>query len=1074
MAYFLTPFFNLEFDDPRDEQVFMDTLWRARRGPLLKSLLLFSPAVVLILYGQLRVTQRISGVGTISAVTMTLMTIFVVLDVLGERYANAEETARVKKNDDEGATALNSALPYRLAGAEGSGDSVPAKNLFPWARPAVSFLALMQPVVMGLAVFLLGFFLCSDVDSHYNNVECNLLVNGYVPPWWHYGPSASMVVACMSGVKLKNAAVGRFFLLFAYVLAFLERLPPVRLVSAVALHVVIGFMLLFGMFSLEAASRNNFIETRNRVKALLQQHKLALRGKERAEARAREAEQRAQAHLRETFRVSFPDYDLVSRQTLELIQQAQAKLPEAKQRNLVRFEAHFEDFELERKLSSGGFATVYRGTFRGQPCAVKSISARNNLSIGGIKGLIYEVLTLSTISHPYIVRTLGCCWSPHICLLLEYMPKGTLRDLLAYRALELSWERPLLGCATQVASALEYLHSRDPPIIHRDVKTRNILMKDFATCKLADFGLSIELGQGNTMGTVAGTKRYCAPEVLKSGTTTPKADVWSYGVVLWEMAARTHFKERLVKATELPSVLPYPLPNAVRTVIRQCLAVDPEKRPTFEQILTLLGDAEREIQSDAWRETVASFNAASELRAHGRRSSTVTNTARTESGLSSDTVGVGGTLKGLDLPTVDASAASGAATTRTEGATREYTFDGTTGNTAKGEFTTDGGSSSLRFSSSEPDTGLGPESGTLDVGEDGPLEHLDNGISGERDGDAFDELDHSVSMLSGVHPAHGELLWGDMVPRTVRGNEALFEQAGNPLAPGAFGAGVPPLGTLAGAVLPSALVRNAGIAVPPGGLPRTSAAGSVAPGGTREQRAMNTASAPRRVDPEAILSRLNEVDDDCLAEFESKVKHGTMSPALHGGVPPVGGLVKAGATVPPSNAAALVARLNDADDDCIAEFDSKVPLSSMQANAFALQDDDDDALPSAETLARLADVDTSAPPPSIDISAPPVDESSPASRFAGSSEEPGQHASERDMRLWQTHSTMRARMALVKPPPPKRRSGHFSFERPNLPSLGEGDDDKSESAAGHKQEDDLRGEDSAHDAMNGEEEMDEW
>jgi serine/threonine protein kinase len=205
---------------------------------------------------------------------------------------------------------------------------------------------------------------------------------------------------------------------------------------------------------------------------------------------------------------------------------------------------------------------------------------------------VTEVITLTNLNHPHIIKVIGHCWAPQICMVLEYMPKGTLHDMLTYKALQLSWESPLLDVAQQMASAVAYLHSMRPPIVHRDIKTRNILMRDFRTCKLADFGLSV-LSKADSR---AGTVRYVAPEVAAYGESTVRSDVWSLGVCFWEMATRARFPG-LRAAQRLPRRLPYSIPVAMRAVAFGCLSHDPATRLSAHDTEACLEEILRRIAS---------------------------------------------------------------------------------------------------------------------------------------------------------------------------------------------------------------------------------------------------------------------------------------------------------------------------------------------------------------------------------------------------------------------------------------------------------------------------------------------
>ena len=180
------------------------------------------------------------------------------------------------------------------------------------------------------------------------------------------------------------------------------------------------------------------------------------------------------------------------------------------------------------------------------------------------------------------------------------MPRGNLADLLACSSVKLSWRESLLTLSMQVASALSYLHGHADPIVHTDVKARNILLSEVDQCKLADFGLARawpasqkRRGSKRSIGIVAGSGRYIAPEVRRGDGIRPCADVWSFGVTLWEMTLRRQFPSSADADSRTPrwsrllttygDYISQPSPF-VRQLIASCLRVDPRERPASGEI----------------------------------------------------------------------------------------------------------------------------------------------------------------------------------------------------------------------------------------------------------------------------------------------------------------------------------------------------------------------------------------------------------------------------------------------------------------------------------------------------------
>ncbi|KAG4401457.1 hypothetical protein GLYMA_07G270700v4 [Glycine max] len=194
-------------------------------------------------------------------------------------------------------------------------------------------------------------------------------------------------------------------------------------------------------------------------------------------------------------------------------------------------------FSQDNDIGSGGYGKVYRGILpNGQLIAIKR--AKKESIHGGLQ-FKAEVELLSRVHHKNLVSLLGFCFERgEQILVYEYVSNGTLKDaILGNSVIRLDWTRRL-KIALDIARGLDYLHQHaHPAIIHRDIKSSNILLDECLNAKVADFGLSkmVDFGKDHVTTQVKGTMGYLDPEYYTSQQLTEKSDVYSYGVLMLEL-----------------------------------------------------------------------------------------------------------------------------------------------------------------------------------------------------------------------------------------------------------------------------------------------------------------------------------------------------------------------------------------------------------------------------------------------------------------------------------------------------------------------------------------------------------
>ncbi|XP_033762114.1 mitogen-activated protein kinase kinase kinase 20-like [Pecten maximus] len=250
-------------------------------------------------------------------------------------------------------------------------------------------------------------------------------------------------------------------------------------------------------------------------------------------------------------------------------------------------EVDFDDLQFFEKCGGGTFGSVYRALWKSQDMVV---------AVKKLLALDKEATVLSVLSHRNVMQFYGAVVEePNFCLITEYATNGSLYAYLQKPTNTMDFQH-ILRWAREIAQGMNYLHDEAPmKIIHRDLKSKNVVISHDWICKICDFGASRFMGSTTKMS-LAGTFPWMAPEVIQSLPVSESCDTWSYGVVLWELL--THevpfrgiegFQVAwLVVEREERLTIPSTCPATFAELMKECWYIEPKRRPSFRDILSRL------------------------------------------------------------------------------------------------------------------------------------------------------------------------------------------------------------------------------------------------------------------------------------------------------------------------------------------------------------------------------------------------------------------------------------------------------------------------------------------------------
>uniref|UniRef100_A0A669CWH2 Tyrosine-protein kinase n=1 Tax=Oreochromis niloticus TaxID=8128 RepID=A0A669CWH2_ORENI len=244
-----------------------------------------------------------------------------------------------------------------------------------------------------------------------------------------------------------------------------------------------------------------------------------------------------------------------------------------------------KELKLLQTIGKGEFGDVMVGDYRGTKVAVKCI--KNDATA---QAFIAEASVMTQLRHNNLVQLLGVIVEERgsLYIVTEYMAKGSLVDYLRSRGRTVLGGDCLLKFSLDVCEAMEYLEANN--FVHRDLAARNVLVSDDNIAKVSDFGLTKEAS--SIQDTAKLPVKWTSPEALREKRFSTKSDVWSYGILLWEIYSfgrvpypRIPLKEvvpRVEKGYKMDA--PDGCPAVVYDLMKQCWTLDPVMRPSFRML----------------------------------------------------------------------------------------------------------------------------------------------------------------------------------------------------------------------------------------------------------------------------------------------------------------------------------------------------------------------------------------------------------------------------------------------------------------------------------------------------------
>nr|GEU64980.1 serine/threonine-protein kinase EDR1 [Tanacetum cinerariifolium] len=264
-------------------------------------------------------------------------------------------------------------------------------------------------------------------------------------------------------------------------------------------------------------------------------------------------------------------------------------------------EIPWEDLVIGERIGLGSYGEVYHADWNGTEVAVKKFLDQD-FSGAALAEFKREVRIMQRLRHPNVVLFMGAVTRPpNLSIITEFLPRGSLYRIIHRPHCQID-EKRRIKMALDVAKGMNCLHTSIPTIVHRDLKSPNLLVDEDWNVKVCDFGLSrLKHNTFLSSKSTAGTPEWMAPEVLRNENSNEKCDVYSFGVILWELATLRLPWSGMNPMQVVGAVgfqnrrldIPKDLDPLVGRIIWECWQTDPNLRPSFAQLMVALKPLQR-------------------------------------------------------------------------------------------------------------------------------------------------------------------------------------------------------------------------------------------------------------------------------------------------------------------------------------------------------------------------------------------------------------------------------------------------------------------------------------------------